>query len=108
MLQNLLCKNLRKIRHHQNWKREQLAHRLGVSISTFSAMEAGLININLSFVEKIAEVYEVPMAELFNPEYSHLNVLKNKVAVCETEIWFLQGKIIELYEELLHKTVPGE
>ena len=108
-VQSSFCKKIKDLRHEREWSQEYLACRMGISAPSISKIEAGITAITLSNIERLAHIYEVPLAQLLSAEDEipakilngpALNELKRTLAARESEILVLQRKVIELYEEL--------
>ncbi|GAB3930342.1 helix-turn-helix domain-containing protein [Mucilaginibacter myungsuensis] len=100
-------KNIRAVRHQNNWSQEDVANKLGISIPAFSKIETGITDINLSRLQQIADIFEMSLVALlsFDDEHteytsSDLTDARKKLEECEEEIVELQRKVIGLYEEL--------
>lgn len=57
---------IKLFRQLKGWSREEMAYRLRMSVSGYGSIERGETDINLSKLEKIAEVFEIDLATLFN------------------------------------------
>jgi len=103
-----LGKKIRLLRHQKGWSQEDVAKRLDISIPAFSKIETGITDINLSRLEQIAILFEMPVVQLltFNDSeqdqkfVSELESINKKLMDRETEVIGLQKKVIELFEEL--------
>ncbi len=112
-----LRKNLRELRIRTSLTQKDLAHKLGISVPGYSKIETGDTDVNLSRLCQIANVYELPLADLFINEadqkqypesnLSYLNMLKHKLVQKEMEVSELQKKVIGLYEKLESVSVNG-
>lgn len=60
-------KRLRKIRRAKDLTQEQLADQVGVSLNFIGQLERGENSPSFETVQKIAEVLEVDISELFMP-----------------------------------------
>ena len=58
-------RNLRSLRISQDWTQEHLAERLGVSVNFVSFVERGIKSPSFDRLERIAKVFRVPVAQLF-------------------------------------------
>jgi transcriptional regulator with XRE-family HTH domain len=104
----VLGKNIRSLRQQHGWSQEDIARKLKISIPAFSKIETGITDVNLSRLEQIATIFEVPVVKLLTlegslPEAPQLNAIESinkKLSDRESEISSLQKKVIELYEEL--------
>jgi len=104
-------RNIRAIRHKNNWSQEDVANKLGISIPAFSKIETGITDVNLSRLQQIADIFgmnlvQVLVFEEVQEEFqsTHLDEARKKLEQCELEIVDLQRKVIGLYEELRYKT----
>jgi transcriptional regulator with XRE-family HTH domain len=105
-----LGKKIRLLRHQKGWSQEDVAKRLGISIPAFSKIETSITDINLSRLEQIANLFEMPVVQLLTFSDSEqdqkfvneLEVINQKLIDRETEVISLQKKVIELFEELRH------
>ena len=58
---------LREMRTERGWSQGDLADRLGVSRQTVNALETGKYDPSLPLAFKIAELFKMPIEELFFP-----------------------------------------
>jgi len=61
-----IYEKIRTIRQLKGWSQEEIAHRLDMSVSGYGSIERGETDVNLSWLEDIAGIFEVDLAELFN------------------------------------------
>jgi putative transcriptional regulator len=59
---------LKKLRAERNWSQQQLAEYLGVSRQTINAIERGKYDPSLPLAFKIAQVFERPIEQIFQPD----------------------------------------
>ena len=110
-----LGKKIRLLRHQKGWSQEDVAKRLDISIPSFSKIETGITDINLSRLEQIANLFEMSVVQLltFNElddvqkVSSEIDAVNKKLIDRETEIIDLQKKVIELFEELRHNKITA-
>jgi len=110
-----LGKKIRLLRHQKGWSQEDVAKRLDISIPAFSKIETGITDINLSRLEQIAVLFEMPVVELLTFSdsdqdqkfFNELESVNKKLMDRETEVIDLQKKVIELFEELRHTKVTA-
>jgi transcriptional regulator with XRE-family HTH domain len=108
-----LGKKIRLLRHQKGWSQEDVAKKLDISIPAFSKIETGITDINLSRLEQIANLFEMPVVQLLNfNDVEHdqkivhdLEAINKKLMDRETEVIDLQKKVIELFEELRHSRI---
>jgi transcriptional regulator with XRE-family HTH domain len=105
----ILATNIRVLRHEHGWSQEDIARKLGISIPAFSKIETGITDVNLSRIEQIANIFDVPVVKLLateednieeEPQQILIDAVRRKIAEREDEINGLQRKVIVLYEEL--------
>src|SRR5690554_7125312 len=58
--------NIKKFRELKNITREQLASELGLSVSGYSKIERGEIDLTISRVQEIAQILEVDVLQILN------------------------------------------
>ena len=59
---------LRVLRAQRRWSQAELAARLGVSRQTVNAIERGKYDPSLPLAFKLAQVFEKPIEDLFDPD----------------------------------------
>ena len=107
---NAIGKKVKELRLKQNWTQRDVAIRLGISIPAFSKIETGITDINTGRLIQIADLFEVPVAELSSglkekgldtkTQLTIITNLKAAIAQREQDIIKIQRKLIDLYEEL--------
>jgi transcriptional regulator with XRE-family HTH domain len=76
---NKVFENIRKFRELKSMTRESLADELGMSLSGYSKLERGEVEITLSKITKIAEILEINLEQLLSFDVSQVfNVSHNK------------------------------
>jgi transcriptional regulator with XRE-family HTH domain len=76
---NEVFENIRKFRELRSLTRDALADELGMSLSGYSKLERGEVEITLSRIYKIAQVLEVSLDQLLNFDASQIfNVSNNQ------------------------------
>ncbi|TAN51058.1 MAG: XRE family transcriptional regulator [Methylococcaceae bacterium] len=85
---------LRVMRQFKGWSQEELAEKIGYSVSGYAKIEHGETDINISKLEKIAEVLGVNLQQLlglsegnvFNvAENCHYNLPQGSIVLTETQ-----------------------
>ena len=61
----VIIENVKKMRISRKITRENLSLAIGYDNSYISKFEKGKINFSIEVLEKLAEVFEIPMYELF-------------------------------------------
>ncbi|NNC48846.1 MAG: helix-turn-helix transcriptional regulator [Sphingomonas sp.] len=59
---------LKVLRAERDWSQSDLADRLGVSRQSVNAIETGKYDPSLPLAFTIAEVFEMPIEEIFDPK----------------------------------------
>jgi len=60
--------NLRELRTEKQWSQATLADELGVSRQTVNAIETGKYDPSLPLAFKLAQLFEKPIEDIFDPE----------------------------------------
>lgn len=72
--------NIKKFRELKNITRETLAAELDMSVSGYSKVERGEIDLTISRIEKIAQIIGVDMSQILNFDATQIfNVSNNKL-----------------------------
>ena len=59
-----MCLRLRKLRDTAGWSQQDVADRLYISQAAYSRLEKGEIEMTLSRLIRISEIYKVQLTEL--------------------------------------------
>lgn len=77
---NNIGDNIKKFRELKNITREQLAADLKMSLSNYSKIERGEIDLTISRIQEIATILEVDIAQVLNFDATQIfNVTNNKL-----------------------------
>ena len=66
----ILAKKIKLLRFSRGWSQETLAELCGFCRSYIANIESGKHNVSLDNLERIADAFEVPIAELLNPDFN--------------------------------------
>ena len=66
----ILAKKIKLLRYSRGWSQETLAELCGFHRSYIANIESGKHNVSLDNLERIADVFEVPIGELLNPDFN--------------------------------------
>src|SRR5690606_19117656 len=88
------------LRKQRKLRDEDMAERLGISQSTYSRLEKGEIKLDVERLHKIAEVLEVPVEDLLNPEPVVFHAHDNKGG---SNGWYNQQLMQHFPEEFLRQ-----
>src|ERR1700744_3817806 len=77
---NNIGDNIKKFRELKNITREQLAADLKMSLSNYSKIERGEIDLTISRIQEIANILEVDISQVLNFDATQIfNVSNNKL-----------------------------
>ena len=62
---------LKVLRAEHNWSQAELAQRAGVSRQTIHAIETGKYDPSLPLAFKLAQIFEMPIEAIFEPDELH-------------------------------------
>ena len=107
---NNIGDNIKKFRELKNITREQIAADLKMSLSNYSKIERGEIDLTISRVQEIANVLEVDVSQILNFDASQIfntsnNQLVQGVYAKAENIHFHGDDYKEKYIALLEKEV---
>ena len=72
--------NIKKFRELKNITREEFADKIEMSVSGYSKIERGEVDLTLTKLYKIAEILEVEVSQILNFDASQIfNVSNNKI-----------------------------
>ena len=66
----ILAKKIKLLRYSRGWSQETLAELCGFHRSYIANIESSKHNVSLDNLERIADAFEVPIAELLNPDFN--------------------------------------
>jgi transcriptional regulator with XRE-family HTH domain len=98
---------IKKMRLEKAWKQQDMARKLHISIPAYSNIETNLVDINISRLYEIANIFEVDVIFFIysgktDPQLNivnEINDLKFKIGQYDNDITRLQEKLISLYEQ---------
>ncbi|MEX1132326.1 MAG: helix-turn-helix domain-containing protein [Flavobacteriales bacterium] len=64
----MITQKIRRLRELRNYSQEYMAAQLGISQNAYSRMENGETKLDVERLRKVAELLEVGVEELLNPE----------------------------------------
>ncbi|MFO8087556.1 MAG: helix-turn-helix transcriptional regulator [Bacteroidales bacterium] len=70
MIIKSIAENIRLFRELENITRKEMAARLNISVSGYSKIERGEVDITISRIHQIAKILNVSMNQLINFEWS--------------------------------------
>ena len=63
--QSLLAGNVRRLRENLKWTQEQAAEASGIAVRHFQKIEAGVVNVTVATLARVAKAFRVPVKSLF-------------------------------------------
>ena len=66
----ILAKKIKLLRFSRGWSQETLAELCGFCRSYIANIESGKHNVSIDNLERLADAFEVPIAELLNPDFN--------------------------------------
>ena len=76
-LTTYLSKNIRFLRKSRQWSQEELARHLGIKRSNIAAYESKNVEPRLSLILKMAQLFNVDMAELIHTDISSIGKIQH-------------------------------
>gem|GEM_PF-336399 len=105
-IRNEVAKNIRLLRVSKGWTQEYLAQKLDISTAACSKIENGYIDINVSRLLELRDIFQIKMTELLSVNDKapdSFNSIKNLIKERDQEIVRLQKLLISLHEEIKNK-----
>jgi transcriptional regulator with XRE-family HTH domain len=69
--------NIRKFRELRNITREEMADKLGLSLSGYSKIERSEVDLTITRVQKIAEILKIELSKLMNFDATQIFNMSN-------------------------------
>lgn len=98
----MIHEKIRHLREQKKLRDEDMAERLGISQSTYSRLENGDIKMDVERLQKIADVLEVPVEELFKNEPVVFHVQNNSGG---SNGWYNQQLVQQFPDEFAKRFV---
>lgn len=105
---SLIAAKIREIRRQKDYSAEYVASKLAISKAAYSQLENGNVSFTAHKLEKLAEVFEMPMYELFPSSNqtiinNHGNNSGNIVNNFDPTILEMLQKSIQLLQNAIEK-----
>jgi transcriptional regulator with XRE-family HTH domain len=93
---------IKLMRQLKNWSQEEMASRLGMSISGYGSIERGETKINLQRLEEIASIFNISLLELINLNEKNVqnNIVNDNHVVHLSQISSTSLSLVELQHEI--------
>jgi transcriptional regulator with XRE-family HTH domain len=99
--------NIRKFRELKNYTREIMADKLEMSLSGYSKLERGDVELTISKLYKIAEILEVDISQIFNFDASKIFNIKD-YGVANVDIQSQTNNYSDPYKDKYIKLLEAE
>lgn len=107
---NRISENIKKFRELRGLTREQLASDLGMSLSGYSKIERGEVDLSMSKIQKISELLGIEISEILNFDANQIfnvqnNNLVQSIGAKAENMHFHTDEYREKYIKMLEKEV---
>jgi transcriptional regulator with XRE-family HTH domain len=99
--------NIKKFRELKNMTRDEIAERLEMSLSGYSKLERGDVELTVSKLYKIAEVLEVEVSQILNFDASKIFNI-NDYGVANVEIQSQTNNYSDTYKDKYIQLLEAE
>lgn len=104
--------HIKDLRQELGWNQAKAAESLKISVAAYSKIENARTDLNVSRLAQIAKLYNISSLQLLSggkadvtlDSIKEINLLREKIVAQDEEIFKLQKKVIELYEEIRTKS----
>ncbi len=103
----MLGEKIRKLREMKSFSQEYMANSLGISLGAYGKMERNQTDLNISRLEKIAEIFGMSMIDFLNfnegSVFSQNNINESQTIhqQCLFQSEQNQKEVIDLYERMM-------
>ncbi len=105
---NQIIENIKRFREFKNLTRDEVAEKLEMSLSGYSKLERGDVELTITKLFKISEILQVDVSQILNFDASQVfNVTNNSVAnvIAKDQHNHYQDEFKEKYIKLLETEV---
>lgn len=88
--------NIKKIRKNKRFTQQEMANKLGLSLSAFSNIESGKADVNMTRISEIAEIFEMTSVEL-------ITLSDQALATGNAFQFDTDGAMKQLYEHIIEQ-----
>ena len=103
-----ITENIKKFRELKNFTREVMADKLEMSLSGYSKLERGDVEITVNKLIKIAELLEVSVSQILNFEASQIFNVSNNQVVNGVEIKEQHNHYVDEYKDKYIQLLEAE
>ena len=102
-----VIENIKKFRELKNITRDELADKLEMSLSGYSKLERGEVEITLTKLYRIADILEISVSQILNFDASQIFNIKDYV-VANVDIESQTNNYTDIYKDKYIKMLEAE
>ncbi len=103
-----ITENIKKFRELKNFTREVMADKLEMSVSGYSKLERGDVELTVNKLFKIAELLEVSVSQILNFDASQIFNVSNNHVVNGVEVKEQHNHYIDEYKDKYIQLLEAE
>lgn len=100
--------NIKKFRELKNLTRDEVADKLEMSLSGYSKLERGEVDITLTKLYRIADILEVSLSQILNFDASQIFNVSNNQVVNGIEVKEQINNCSDIYKDKYIKMLEAE
>lgn len=102
-----ITENIKRFRELKNYTRENMADKLEMSLSGYSKLERGDVELTITKLYKIAEILEVDISQIFNFDASKIFNVKD-YGVANVDIQSQTNNYTDTYKDKYIQLLEAE
>lgn len=103
-----VIENIKKFRELKNITRDELADKLEMSLSGYSKLERGEVEITLTKLYRIADILEISVSQILNFDASQIFNVSNNQVVNGVEVKEQTNNYTDVYKDKYIKMLEVE
>jgi transcriptional regulator with XRE-family HTH domain len=103
-----VIENIKKFRELKNITRDELADKLEMSLSGYSKLERGEVEITLTKLYRIADILEISVSQILNFDASQIFNVSNNQVVNGVEVKEQTNNCTDVYKDKYIKMLEAE
>jgi transcriptional regulator with XRE-family HTH domain len=103
-----VIENIKKFRELKNITRDELADKLEMSLSGYSKLERGEVEITLTKLYRIADILEISVSQILNFDASQIFNVSNNQVVNGVEVKEQTNNYTDIYKDKYIKMLEAE
>ncbi len=100
--------NIKKFRELKNLTRDEVAEKLEMSVSGYSKLERGEVELTINKLYKISEILEVDVSQILNFDASQVFNISNNQTINGVEVKEQHNNYNDLYKDKYIKLLEEE